>query len=70
MYKRETGDSIVEALNKYRIEKAKKLLQNGNYLVFEVGAMVGIEDPAYFTNVFTRYVGVSPKKYMSTQMRE
>lgn len=65
VYKKESGDSIITALNKYRIEKAKDLLKSGEYLVSEVGYRVGIEDPAYFTNVFTKYAGTSPKNYRS-----
>ena len=63
LYKKETGDSIITALNKYRIGKAKELLKSGEHLVSEVGYMVGIEDPAYFANVFTKYTGISPKNY-------
>ena len=65
LYKKESGDSIITALNKYRIEKAKELLKDGEHLVSEVGDMVGIEDPAYFTNVFTKYAGINPKSYRS-----
>ena len=63
LYKKESGDSIITALNKYRISRAKELLKSGEHLVSEVGCMVGIEDPAYFANVFTKYTGVSPKNY-------
>ena len=62
LYKKETGDSLVTAINKYRVEKAKEFLSSGKYLVSEVGAIVGIEDPAYFTKVFTKYAGISPKQ--------
>lgn len=63
LYKSKTGDSIITSVNKYRINKAKELLERGNHLVSEVGCMVGIDDPAYFTNVFTKHVGISPKNY-------
>lgn len=63
LYKKITNDSIINALNKYRISKAKDLLKNNNYMVWEIGSMVGIEDPAYFTMVFTKYEGVSPTVY-------
>lgn len=65
LYKKETGESIVDAINKYRIENAKKLLKDPVYKVFEVACAVGIEDPAYFTHVFTKYTGMSPKEYKS-----
>ncbi|HEX2926761.1 MAG TPA: response regulator [Ruminiclostridium sp.] len=63
LYKKETGESIVDAINKYRIDHAKKLLKNPVNKVFEVACAVGIEDPAYFTHVFTKYTGMSPKEY-------
>ncbi len=63
LYKRETGESLIEALNKYRVEMAKKLLRDPTKKIFEVGIAVGIEDPAYFTQVFTKYAGMSPKAF-------
>lgn len=63
LYKKETGTSVITTLNRYRINKAKDLLKSGEYKISEVAAMVGIDDPAYFTNVFTKYTGSSPKNY-------
>ena len=63
LYKKNVGDSIFTAINKFRIEKAKMLLEKSEYRIFEIALHVGIDDPAYFTKVFTQYVGVSPKNY-------
>lgn len=63
LYKKETGESIVDAINTHRIDYAKKLLKDPANKVFEVACAVGIEDPAYFTHVFTKYAGMSPKEY-------
>ncbi|PYG88249.1 two-component system response regulator YesN [Ruminiclostridium sufflavum DSM 19573] len=63
LYKKKTGESIVDAINKHRIEISKKLLKNTTNKIFEIALSVGIEDPAYFTHVFTKYVGMSPKEY-------
>lgn len=63
LYRRETGESIVDAINKHRIEIAKRLLKDPFKKVSEVASAVGIDTPAYFTHVFTKYTGVSPKKY-------
>lgn len=67
LYKKESGDSVITALNKYRIRMAKQLLKKPDYKVAEIGQLVGIEDPAYFTNVFTKYTGMSPQKYRESQ---
>ncbi|MHA6531483.1 response regulator [Paenibacillus sp. BAC0078] len=63
LYKKVTSESIIDAINKYRIEMAKKLLRNPASKVFEVAEAVGIETPAYFTHVFSKYTGMSPKEY-------
>lgn len=54
-----------DALNRYRIEKAKKLLEDPANKIFEVAYSVGIDDPAYFTHVFDKYTGKSPSEYRS-----
>lgn len=63
LFKKETGESLVDTINKYRIERAKKLLKDPGKKVFEVSIAVGIDSPAYFTHVFTKYTGISPKTY-------
>ena len=46
-----------------RIEKAKELLEFGNYNISQVASMVGYDNPLYFSRLFKKYVGVSPKEY-------
>ena len=65
LYKKETDESIIDTLNKYRIEIAKKFLKNPAKRIFEIAADVGIPDPAYFTHVFIKYTGISPKEFKS-----
>ena len=63
LYKREQGETIIEVLNKTRIEMAKKLLRDTSIRISEVANEVGFDDPAYFTHVFTKYVGSTPKDF-------
>lgn len=63
-YKKETGESIVDAINRRRMEAAAEMLRkNLDMRIFEIAQSVGFEDPAYFSNVFARYMGMSPKAY-------
>lgn len=59
----EEGCTITEFINRVRINNAVRLLQSTDMLVYEVAEKVGIVDPAYFTNTFKKYVGISPQKY-------
>lgn len=63
LYKRERGETIIDALNKMRIEVAKKLLKDTTIRISEVANEVGFDDPAYFTHVFIKYVGSTPKDF-------
>ena len=61
LFRNKTGITITEAINRARIDQAKLLLGNPEYKVYEIAQMVGFEDAAYFTSVFTKYVGCSQK---------
>ena len=63
MFKKVTGKSIIYFLNEFRIGKAKTYLSDTDYTIAEVGELIGIGDPSYFSSVFTKYEKMSPKKY-------
>lgn len=63
LYKKETGEPLIDTINNYRISVAKKLLKDTDKKIFEIASDVGIEDAAYFTHVFIKYTGISPKEY-------
>ena len=63
LYKRKTGRTIKDYINQYRIEQAKKLLQNGEQNIGDVAGDVGFENFSYFSTVFKKYEGISPGEY-------
>ncbi len=63
IFKKETGVSLNDYINKVRVNKAKKLLVESNDMVYEIADKVGYSDPQYFSTVFKRITGVSPKEY-------
>lgn len=65
LFKKQTGENITDYLAKVRIEKAKILLKDLQIKSYEIGEMVGYKDPAYFSKVFKKVVGVSPNEYRS-----
>lgn len=56
-----TGLSPVEYRNKLRIQKAVTLLKTKKYTVGEVAEAVGINDIKYFSKLFKRYTGTTPR---------
>ena len=63
LFKRETGLGFSEYLTQVRITEAKKLLRTTRLSVTEVAERTGYMDSKYFTKVFSKECGISPKKY-------
>ncbi|MBF0244397.1 MAG: helix-turn-helix transcriptional regulator, partial [Planctomycetes bacterium] len=46
-----------------RIRRARSLLESGDDTIDSVAHQCGYSDPLYFSRVFRRSVGVSPRSY-------
>lgn len=57
------GQSPNQFLIHFRINRARKLLEEKNLSVRQVGEAVGYPDQAYFSKIFKKHMGVSPQKY-------
>ena len=63
IFSNEHGSSLIAYLTDIRINEAKNLLKDGRYIIADVASMVGYEDSNYFSKVFKRLVGSSPRNY-------
>lgn len=63
-----TGQSSAEFINHLRMKKAQQLLRNNELNISEVAYAVGYNDPKYFTRLFNKYFGQSPKDYQSSEV--
>jgi len=63
IFKTDTGISLWDYLNRFRIQKAKELLLLTDESITEVAADVGYEDVSYFSRVFRKIAGCSPRAY-------
>ncbi len=62
--KSETGRTAIDQINLFLVEEAKSLLLNPNFSISETAYKLGFEYPQYFTRVFKKKVGMSPKQYI------
>lgn len=58
-----TGFTITNYLNNIRINKAKELIETSPIKYSEIGYLVGINDPYYFSKIFKKYTGMTPTQY-------
>lgn len=56
------GTTVFNYLLQKRMEKAEKLLREGNYTVTEVANLVGYSHLGLFASVFKRQYGISPRE--------
>lgn len=63
LFKKEVGSTIISYINKQRIETACKLLNSSNMSIQDISAAVGIMDSNYFTRLFKKETGYSPRTY-------
>ena len=63
VFKKETGQTISDYINEYKINKATDLLADNSMLIKEVAHSVGIVDQFYFSKLFKKYKGETPSQY-------
>ncbi len=65
--RRVTGSTPTDYVMRRRLDRAKVLLIETDQPVARIAREVGYADPAYFTRVFTRHVGVAPTVFRRQQ---
>jgi two-component system response regulator YesN len=63
LFKEEMGKTFVEYVTELRINKARDILGDPDFKVYEVAGAVGYTEYSYFVRVFKRIVGHSPSDY-------
>lgn len=63
LFKQEMGETLSEYLLRARIERAAKLLKEGDHKIGEIAGMVGYSASSYFSIMFKKYTGYSPREY-------
>ncbi|MCA9730865.1 MAG: helix-turn-helix domain-containing protein [Deferribacteres bacterium] len=62
-FKKATTNTIVEYVQRVKVEVAKQALEKGKKTINEVMGEVGYGDIKAFRNVFKKYAGMSPNEY-------
>ncbi len=63
LFKKEMGETLSEYQLRIKIERAAELLKDGRYKVGEIAVMVGYSASSYFSIMFKKHTGCSPREY-------
>jgi len=63
LFKSRTGYPPIEYVNHLKIQKACQQLLLTDYPVKQIGLNLGIDDPYYFSRLFSKVMGISPGNY-------
>ena len=63
LFKQEMGETLSEYLFRIKIERAAQLLKERRNKIGEIAGMVGYSSSSYFSVMFKKYTGYSPREY-------
>jgi AraC family transcriptional regulator of arabinose operon len=63
IFKKKTGTSPIDYFNQLKIQKTTQYLLFTNLRINEIAQKIGINDPYYFSRLFSSVMGISPKQY-------
>lgn len=63
LFKQHMQENITDYITRVRVEKAKQLLLDGCYKVYEISERVGYRNEKYFFRIFKKYTGQTPFEY-------
>ena len=63
LFKQEMGETLSEYLLRTKVERAAQLLKADNYKIGEIAGMIGYSTSSYFSVMFKKYTGCSPREY-------
>ena len=66
IFKKETGYSLIQYIQYYRVLAAKQMITKGRTNLADVAFSAGFDNPSYFIKVFRKWTGMTPGEYELT----
>ena len=68
LFSQEMGRSFTDYILELRVNRARDLLKNTNMDIVDVAASSGFENQSYFTKIFRKITGLTPRHYRQNYM--
>lgn len=69
LFRKITGETIKEFINRKKMEAARVLLETTPYNISEIALQCGYQDPSYFSKLYRRHFGFNPHQDRPGQRR-
>ncbi len=66
LFKKEVGQTLTNYVNRKRVEHAANLLRTSALQIQTIAQYCGVPDVNYFSKLFKRHMGLSPKEFRQT----
>lgn len=63
LFKREMGIAFADYVNEIRIKESQFLLETTDYSIIDIAVAVGFNNQNYFTTIFRKHTGTTPKQF-------
>lgn len=63
IFKKEMNKTINQYITEVRIDKAKELLKDRKFKLYEIAYNIGYGDSNYFAKIFKKFTGLNPSEY-------
>lgn len=63
LFKREMGIAFADYVNEIRIKESQFLLETTDYSIVDIAVAVGFNNQNYFTTIFRKHTGTTPKQF-------
>lgn len=67
LFKEKSGQNFNDYVTHVRLQKSLEMMQDPNLGLTEIAALIGYDSYAYFSSVFRKRFGISPRNYRNTR---
>ena len=67
LFKKQHNQTLIDYITEQRMMLAKKLLEQGQLSITMISAKVGYNNYSYFTKMFKKYYGMTPREYQNRE---
>ncbi len=68
-FKRYSGETIIQYLEDLRMIDAKRALEHTSFTIHQIASEIGYSNAAYFSTIFKKHYGVSPREWRNSYHR-